>query len=385
MSEIDNNPAGAGSPEGNAAQQQNPIADPYSMFNDPVNVMDFEEDDEIPISGNLWSSEEPENLEGSQSPTDAPAGGAVDESEAAEALVFDDPIIEKEQASAEKKSDDDLKAELEKRGFKVDKVEDVDVNVQRTQELSRINTLISDAKNFLSLPPQKMVEEKVRAELARQYISSGRQGLIGNEEFQIELESELEQYTGNPALLNIYANNVKTEVQNVIQQNEGKANQITSEIDTEVKEKLIKSRAGIQNGLTAIHGSGIFGIKPTSEETKEIYNSIISGEFSKTVNSDPNLVAEFATYRKFREQIHSKLGGPTYGEGVKAAAETINGGPLKSESSLATVVKNTANGVTGISGQNDRKKSWSQQRVEIPTQNDGQKQVIAGSNGVGFL
>lgn len=379
MFENDNNSEGANNPQDNGQ-----VIDSFSMFNEPVQVEDYD-DGNIDVSDDFWSALEPQAEESAeaeqepqQAPADAPEGEATEDD-----LSFDDPLFTEEEAKEEVKSDDDLKAELEKRGFKVVKEgeDQSDPNVQRTQEVSRLSSVIQDAKSFLSLPAEEIVREKVRSNLVREYQQSGRQGLINSEEFKLQEEEEYEQYAQNSALLNMYAENVKNEVQNVINASENQLKEITTKIEQETKKALTEKRTSLQNGIKSIHKSGIFGIKPTPEESKEIYNSIISGEFTKQVNSDPNLVAEFATFLKFRENITSKLGGPTYGEGVKTAVEAINGGPLKSETSLPSAVKNTANGITGSGGQNDRSKSWGAQYVNLDAA-DPEKTVVAGR---GFL
>ena len=379
MSEIENQNA--------AAQQEAPARESFdsnSMFNDPIEIADY--DDSIPISDNFWSASD-EAIENEKDLNQPPANTPAPENQGANPdgdLVFKDELLQQQEAAEENKSDDELKALLEKRGYKVDKPQEQDVNAQRNQESVRLTTVISDAEKFLTLAPEVIAREKVRADLSREYQRTGRQNLINGEEFQLDLDSELEQYTQNPALLNIFANNVKTEVQNVIDKSKNDKEKIDNEINTETKKILIEKRTGYQNSLKAIHKSGIFGVKPTAEEANEIYNSIISGEFTKAVNSDPNLVTEFATFRKFREQINSKLGGPTYGEGARAAAEAINGGPLKTETPLSKIVQNTNQGVSS-GGTNNRRESWKAETVKVENPDDVNKNKIIAGAGASFL
>lgn len=362
-----------------ATQEQDQI-DPYSMFNDPVNLDAFDDEEEIPITGNPWGVDASESTE---DPEPEKPLFQNEEPSKEVALNFEDEVIKEQKDSAESKTDAELIAELEKRGITVAKPKEEDVNAQRTEELQRLNSTITSAESFLNLPPEKIVREKLRSNLVKQYTSSGRQSQIESDDFQIDLESELEKYTENSTLLNIYSDNIKREVQDVIRETKEKAGEINSVVEKEIKQTLVQKREKLQSGVTAIHASGIFGIRPTAKESEEIYDSIISGEFTKSVNSDPNLVAEFATFIKFREKINSKLGGPTYGEGVKSAAETINGGPLKTESSLGTVVRNATQGVTGSGNNNDRRKSWEQKTVELPKTSESSN-VVAGA-GSSFL
>lgn len=367
--------------EDNQSQEQNPIEDSYSMFNSPISVDDFD-DEEVPLSKDFWSdtSEDPE-------PTD-PVDDEVDlgddpDDSAEDDLTFEDDVLGEQEASQEAKSDEELRAELEKRGYKVAKEDENDKGNQRTQEISRLSSMIEDGKKFLELPAETIVREKVRANLSREYQQTGRGNLIGGEDFIMELESEFDQYSQNNALLNIYADNIKTEVKNVINGTESQLNAINAEVAQENKKALIEKRTNLQGAIKSIHKSGIFGIKPTPQESQEIYQSIISGELTKTVNSDPNLVAEFGTFLKFREKINAKLGGPSYGEGVKNAVEAINGGTLKTESSLRKAVKSTAPGVTGSGEQSNRNNSWSMNYVPLEEDKD-QNSLVAG-RGAGFL
>lgn len=376
MSEIDNQ-AGAFAQQNNERSAE---TDPFSMFNEPIN-MDDDDGDDIPIQDDFFSFNANDNQGSEENPDDNNQEAQEQTQENDVDLVFDDEIVEEQKNSDENKTDEELIALAAKRGLVLKKEEVVDVNAERTIELQRLNQSVSNMESFLNLSDEQVVKEKIKAETTRRYIQENKQHLIGTEDFEMELEAEYSQVSEHNSLFKIYADNVRREVQSGLDANKAKVSSINEEIESENKKALTEKRTSLQSSLKSIYQSGIFGIKLTPEESKEIYNSIISGDFSKTVNNDPNVLAEFATYQKFRQQIISKLGGPTYGEGVKAAAEKLNGGALQTETPLASAIRNSSQSATTTGDNNNRKKAWSNGTVAQPTNPSQEKVVVAGTGG----
>jgi hypothetical protein len=246
-----------------------------------------------------------------------------------EEFRFSDEDIDKENfENKEKENDDDeekLIARLKEKGFDVSKKETVDLSKVQQEDLKRIDSFLSEANTFLKQNDEVIVREKLKSDLARTYQAAGKGNMIGSEEFDIDLEVEYTEYEDSSTLRKLFADTVRRDLKDLVTENENKKNTIISDKEKSEKEKITGNRLKVQDSLKEIMKSGILGLQVDSERAQKIYDKVRSGEFSKTINSDPSLVAEFATYYEYREELIGKFGGPTYGEGVKAAVDAIAG------------------------------------------------------------
>ena len=387
---TDENNGGQGAP----APSQEQGTSPYDVFNDPIPVTSDDGDD-IYVSGDPFQSNFGKTPEQQTPP---PVAQQLEQGQQPEAgqnaqaqnqeldIDFEDELTKNVNPSQpqNQENEEDLIKKLQEKGYKIEKEGATSENKEEALEMERIDGLLNQANQFISQPDNVVVKEKLRSDLAKQYSQRGKQHLVGSEEFEIELEGEYSEYENNPAMTKLFADNVRRDVKEVISQNEQQKNQIVAKREQAEQQKVAENRINLQNGIKAIASSneGFLGVKITPEVSKKIYNSVISGEFAKTVNSDPNLVAEFATYIEHREEIRKKLGGPSYGEGVKAAVDALLGNNKDARTTPLTQAMTSSS--NGQGGAVNRKSSWGIDTVKVEGDKKDEKAKVAGS-GLSFL
>lgn len=356
--------------------------DPFAVFNEPFTMLN--EDDvqgtQIPMHDWTQNNEEENDLTNQNNNDDVTNQQAASQQaennnqNANDDLVFDDEV--KTTSTQDELNEEEIIAKLKEKGYDVAKKDAVPEDKKQEIELKRIDSFLEQANNFITQNDETVVKEKLKNDLAKSYIAKGKQHLIGTEDFEIDLEAEYSEYEDNATLRKLYAENVRRDVKELIAKNESEKNKITQETEKEIQSRIAENKMKLQETIKDINKQGIFGLQVSVDAAKEIYKSVVDGSFTKAVNSDPSLVAEFATYLKYREDIKKTIGGPTYGEGVKAAVDALAGNEKTATKSPLTQAMNNASS-QGQGGALNRKQSWA-----LPTVNDEQadnkKPYVAG-------
>ena len=233
--------------------------------------------------------------------------------------AFDDlETDDKGQAKPDAEEDTDaLIAKLEAKGIKVQKPEESNEEVEFNTKLQQAETAIKMANDFINLPDKEIVFEKIKNDLANKYHQVGRGSEIGQDQFQLELEAEMDQYDGNTAMLKIYADNIRNTVKSnslskAVSEKEALVSERRTKIEGQIKENDVK----LKTAFNEFHTKSFFGMEVSKEMAQETFDYIKTGQLSKEIKQSPQLLAKVALFLKHEKQISEKLGSPTYGEGV---------------------------------------------------------------------
>ena len=239
--------------------------------------------------------------------------------------AFDDLDTNPKQEAKTDDADEDteaLIAKLEAKGIKVQKPEESNEEVEFNKKLEEAETSIRMANEFINLPDKNIVYEKIKNDLANKYHQVGRGSEINSEDFNLELEAEMDQYESNAAMLKIYADNIRNQVKSnslarAIQNKESLVKEKSEKIERAIKENDTK----LKTAFNEFHTNSFFGMEVSKEMAQETFNYIKTGQLSKEIKQSPQLLAKVALFLKHEKQISEKLGGPTYGEGVADAVK----------------------------------------------------------------
>ena len=186
-----------------------------------------------------------------------------------------------------------------------------------------------------------VIKDSIINEVTQKYQRLGKQDLIGSEDFDLEVGMELSEYENNPRASKIYADNIRLSISEKINLNKSEKNKILSAREESEKAKKLEERVKIKETISKFNKEKLFGMEATPEILQDVYNSIVSNEISKIVNSNPEIIAEVAFYVKNRDSIKENFGKATFGEGVKATVDAITG---KNAQQTPTSLNNAMNG-----------------------------------------
>lgn len=233
-------------------------------------------------------------------------------------------------------NDDPVQAkilELQAQGYKIERVEESKENVEISEKIRVAQENIDKAKEFVALNDKTIVLNKVKNDLAEYYQSVGKKDLINSEEFNIEAEAEFEAKYGQPAVLEIYANNIRQTIkQNVIDKNENEINTNKATLSSLKEQEFAENKKSLETKLSEIFESGYGNLKFKEEQINKAYNKIISGSFANEMKNNPGLLGELALLYYNKEEIIKSIGQPSYGQGVKDVIDkTDNRNPSSAE------------------------------------------------------
>lgn len=362
--------------EPSQGQSDNPI----DVFNEQIPLMS--EDDGLIVP----SSFREENIfDDPAPPAENPApANPIDQSTnstenenpfAPEENIFKDELVEK---FAEKKENtfdpDEAIKKLQEQGFVVEKKEIESEDQLEQAELQRLNSEYQSAQEFLTKSNDVIITEKLRNDLAKEYRDYGKAHLINTEEFDIEVESKFERIAENETTKNMYADNIRRGIQEYAEGVKGKTKEISDKKELRFKQQLAAKRKDLQGAIGGLMKTKFLGIDVNAEVANEIYQDITSGNFTKEIEANPALIAEFALYKKNREAIMQSFGGATYGEGVKAAVDAINKSGTATKSSLQQAMTGSSNAQGSIS----RRQAWQMPEIEDSNERKPAQEIVAG-------
>lgn len=238
--------------------------------------------------------------------------------------------------------DADTIAKLQAAGYEVKKAEIVDQDAQIKEKLDFHQKNIDDAKVFIARDDKYIVTEKLKNDKADTYANTGRQHLINSEEFNIEIEAEMEANYENPALLKMYADNLRGAIKNnVIDKNDTERKKIVSEVETTKTKEIEQKQLQLDGSFDKIFKDGYLGLTFEKQDVIDARNNVISGKFSDEIKNNPEILAKLALVYYQEQKLIDKVGQPTYGEGMAAAYHALNGSDkTNSKTSPATVAQN---------------------------------------------
>lgn len=381
MSELDNN--------GAAAADQNQGYDPFDVFNNAPIPMMTEDEGLIkpynpfvdPVTEPAAPSEPivPENKNQQQQQNQNQDDNQQNQ-DSEEGFNFKDEIVEKYsgQGKDEKQTIEQAMQLLKEQGFNVEKPDNNSPDHQENLEFERITGQINYAKDFLNKSDDEVIKEKVYTDLSKKYSDFGKGNLIGSEEFNDDVEMELEQISASSVQKKMYADNIRNNVSSFLKGQEKAKEQIIQNREDRNMKAIAEKRRNLQSSIQNISKSKFLGLDVNPEQAQEVYNDITSGNFTKTINENPDLVAKFAFFIKNLESIENNLSGATYGEGVKATVDAIRGNKAQQSRSPIHQALSNAQG-----GNVDKLSRWRDSEIEPqeqpPVQNQGfEKPYVAG-------
>lgn len=332
--------------ENNQGAQQ-----PVHVMDQPLQIGSFDDDD-IP----LFQTASTEIAAATTEKTDdagADNGGADGKSKF---NAFDDEAVIDDKSKTTPDEDEALIEKLKAKGFKIEKEDVVNEDEVFQRNLAQAETAIAQAQKFIELPDTKMVSEKLKWDLAEKYRKVGKEHLINSEEFEIELEAEVDSYSSDDRMLKIYADNIRRDIKDGVLSKSIKTKQDLIDSQTKKIEGEIESKkTELKKSFNQIFEKGFLGMNFEKKDIQEAFDYISTGKFSKEIKDDPNSLAELALYRLNREKIVSKIGGPTYNEGVADAVQALEGKDKSSTSHISNAMRTQA----GKGGEESISSKWS--------------------------
>lgn len=347
-----------------------------NFLDEPIDIDIFENDDNIEYDNDFFNSDP--DFQESQNPNQGnEEGGEESLIDFEDDLVPNkpkDPVVETPPASTDNpdfinfddpsavSEDEDVFKEeeavekLKNLGYKVEKSEEESPSNLRTREIQKIDKEIDSFKQYMKASDEALCREKAILDVRERYIQQGRQSAINSEEFNMEVEDELEDYKFNEKLLKLTADLVRKDLKEVISLKEKDRNGLKQEEEKEKAENIKKNRLSLQKTFSQYNKKNVFGVEVTPEVIKQAYHNVTSGDFTKKVNNDQNIQAEFALFLELRDKIDLS-GGGNYREGIAKAVNLLTGdGQPRSRTSLDNTVQRNAGNKTLV----DRYSKWSQ-------------------------
>ncbi len=280
------------------------------------------------------------------------SSGEFEKGKSKDEIDFEDDLVEK------KEEDDVFKAEeaiekLKNLGYKIDKGNSEDPDVIRQNELQTLDKMISNIENFINQDDLVLCRQRVIQDLTEEYKKNGRSSEINGDDFKADVDAQMDEYNYNTRMASLEAKTIRNEMTQFISQKKAEKQKIENEIESDKAEKTRIHRRELQESFKGYKNKNLFGQKITEEAIKNAYKKMVSGEVAKTVNNDKNIQAEFALFLELRDEI-SKSGGGTYGEGVAAAVNALNGDTKPTKTSLNRTVQRPSSGNNLL----DRYASW---------------------------
>ena len=365
---------------GGQAPSQEAVAS-TELFNEAIPVQS-EDSGLIPMrfnfydDGNHDDDDDENGLENANADADANAGA-----DGFENIIKDEELdkldLSKNQPK-EEESVEELIAKLKEKGIEVKTPEaQVPESEIEKQKIERIDNFLQLAEDFLKQDDISVIKDSIINEVTQKYQRLGKQDLIGSEEFELEVGMELSEYESNPRASKIYADNIRLSISEKINLNKSEKNKILSAREESERAKRLEERVKIKETISKFNKEKLFGMEATPEILQDVYNSIVSNEISKIVNSNPEIIAEVAFYVKNRDSIKENFGKATFGEGVKATVDAITG---KNAQQTPTSLNNAMNGKSSNTSGNFNKQSlWSDEIVKPEEVTKPVSSYVAGS------
>ena len=284
-------------------------------------------------------------------------------------IIKDEELESTEIKNTSEKNEEDTKELIEKlkaKGIEVKVPEEQAPESEiEKQKLERIDNFIKLANDFIKQDDVSVIKDSLINEISQKYQRLGKEDLIDSEEFTLEVEMELAEYENNPRAAKNYADNIRLNISEKINLNK----------QEKENSKKLEERKIIRDTISKFNKQKLFGIEANQEILQDVYNSIVSNDIAKTVNSNPEILAEIAFYVKNRESIKENFGKATFGEGVKAIVDEISGkNSQQSPSSLNNAMSQKSNGIGNLS----KRSLWADEIIEEQPKN--KSTFVAGEN-----
>lgn len=234
------------------------------------------------------------------------------------------------------KDDQEMIKLLKEKGYNIEKENEIHPEEKHKDLLKDADVYIQQGEDFLKLNDDQIILQSEKNELSRIYKSSGKEHLIGSEEFNNELEANVAEITDNAGTKRIHAGNIRQNIQGMIDKKKLEKESAEGEINTYNQKQLEANQQKLQESFQGIYKEGFLGLELSQEDVLAAYNMITDKKLSQKLNSNPGLVAKVALFLQKEEQISKIVGTPSYGEGVKAAIEAISKQGAQSSSNPIT-------------------------------------------------
>lgn len=240
---------------------------------------------------------------------------------------------QQQQQEGEKKelSEEEMIAKLQAAGHTISKKTEENAQPSQLEEMKQHENTINQINSFIAQDDEVVAAEQIRNDILKRYKREGKENSFDKEEFEVEVEAEVEALKNSPGAMRVYADNVRRNAKDYLQTVQGKFDAIKTQVDTAHNEKIQNNRKVLQGALNTYNKDGFFKLPVDQEVAKKVYGDIVSGSLSKKINSDPALIAKFGLFLELEDKLLDKLGKPSYGEGVKDTFDQLNGQESKKD------------------------------------------------------
>lgn len=354
------------------------------LFNEPIPVQ-TEESNLIPMRFNFSHNDEDEDEdepdESNKIDVEKDSNNKDENlNNGFESIIKDEELEKlniKEEGKKEEEDVDTLIEKLKAKGIEVKKPEEQTPESEvEKQKLERIDNFIKLAEDFMKQDDLSVIKDSLINEVSVKYERLGKKDLIGTEEFDLEVEMELSEYENNPRAAKSFADNIRLNISEKINLNKNEKEKIINQKTEAENLKKLEEKKIIRDTISKFNNKKLFGIEANQEILQDVYNSIISNDIAKTVNSNPEILAEIAFYVKNRDTIKENFGKATFGEGVKAVVDEISG---KNSQQTPSSLNNAMNTKSNGTGNMNKRSLWSDDIV-VEDKPENKSTFVAGSS-----
>ena len=289
------------------------------MFNFDRDDLAIEEEDDIRDLTDFDGVDTLQEEEDSEQDTDE------EEEEEEEDLdsIFEEKKEEEEEEDDEEFTDEDLASLNKKLNKNFQTTQELKDFLSKGEEKKETNTEDEDyqkAVNTLSWyePIMKLNDEDLlREDFKARYSRSGKD--LNDQDVQDEIEDKIEEMI-DARTLSLHAANLRKDIQSqVIDKFEKQKQEIEKAREERKAAQELSEKEEIKNALADIYNKeNFYGVKPDKKTIAKVYESVRSGDFLKTLQSDKKAVAELAMMMEYKETIYKKSSGLNYNDGMAA-------------------------------------------------------------------
>ena len=153
------------------------------------------------------------------------------------------------------------------------------------------------------------------------------QGKELNEDQKQEIELKIERFKDN-GTESLVAQNIRNQVEKTISSRKNFNEKIDEKKQQAKSQEVAQNRQELQQNFKNFFKEGKFmGVELTQKDIQDSYQSVISGNFSKQLNSDHQLTAKLALMSHLYDKIEKRLSPGSFDDGVKAVMKEVDGQP----------------------------------------------------------
>lgn len=307
----------------------------FDVLNDDFS--EDEEDDIVLTDDKSFDEFDEEESDDDEDDEDDAASFLDDDEEDEEQDEDDQEFNEKELESLNKKLGTDFKSvEDLKKSFNT-KEEQSDKEKEEA-EYDTLTNKISLFDRYIGMDNETLIRNQLLSQATQDKKDINDQDVLDEIEETIEGLKDLKQLDSSAELLRSNLQNQKDKTAIAVTKIENK----WTEAENAVAKKNVDD---LQNALSEIYVQKEFmGVTVTKKDIQEVYEDIRTQNFFKGVNQNQEMIAQFALFVKFKDEISKATKRPTHSDRTKNAFETLIGSDQRGRRSITQAKGSASSG-----------------------------------------